>query len=280
MTFSIAARCDRTGQLGVAVASHAFAVGAAAPWAVAGVGAGVTQSIPGAAHSAELTAMLVAGVAPPDAVRRLLGADDQAPLRQVGLVDTRGAAAGRTGTACVPFAGTATGDGVVAQGNMLAADGIWTAMAERFGLSTGDLASRLLDALRAGEKLGGDVRGRQSAALLVVDGEPGGERLVDVRVDDHHQPLVELGRLAALQHADRRMRAAIQGIVAGTSLDAVVADLREIQRGFGDNPEPTFWACVAGALAGRPDHERLSVLDAHPGWARLYERILAVRAAP
>ncbi|MEJ3654399.1 DUF1028 domain-containing protein [Actinomycetes bacterium KLBMP 9759] len=277
MTFSVVARCARTGQMGVAVASHAFAVGAAAPWAVAGVGAGVTQSIPGAGHAAELAAMLAAGVTPPDAVRRLLAADGEAPLRQVGVVDIHGVAAGRTGTACVPFAGTAIGEGVAAQGNMLAGDGIWRAMAGRFHAAAGDLASRLLDALRAGEERGGDIRGKQSAALLVVAGEPGGERLVDVRVDDHREPIVELARLVALQDADRRMRTAIGEIVAGADVEAVTVELGEIQREFGDNPEPTFWACVAGGLAGRPAHERLAELvRANPGWAQLYGRIVGV----
>ncbi len=204
-------------------------------------------------------------------MERLLARDPEAPLRQVGVVDAHGVAAGHTGSSCVPFAGTAVGDGVVAQGNMLTATAAWTAMVARIAGADGDLAARLLASLHAGEQAGGDVRGRQSAALLVVGG---GER-IDVRVDDHPDPFAELQRLLAMYRADLRMRAAIGHIVAGGDVEEVLPELRAAQEVFGTNREPEFWECVGLALAGRPDPALLAaIVRANPGWAQLYGRIV------
>lgn len=276
MTYSIVARCTATGQLGVAVASHAFGVGNVVPWARAGIGAGATQSVHTALYGAELPHLLAGGAEPAVALERLLAADDGAALRQIGVVDARGRAAGHTGGGCVPYAGGCTGPDVAAQGNMLATDGTWNAMAETFAATHGDLAGRMMAALHAAEERGGDIRGRQAAALLVIDPEPEGGTLLDVRVDDHRDPLRELDRLIALQRADRRMRAAVQGCLAGNAdVDELVDELREAQRTFGGgNLEPTFWACVALARAGRPDAARLAgIAREQPAWKDLYRRL-------
>lgn len=276
MTFSVLARCARTGRMGVAVASHAVAVGAVVPWGRAGVGVAATQSVPVAEHGTRLVGMLGYGTAPADALRRVLAGDGEAGVRQIGVLDHRGRTGGWTGPDCVPFAGWCAADGALAQGNMLAADGTWTAMLDRVTGSDDELPARLLAALEAGEDNGGDIRGRQSAALLVVDGEPGGGVVVDVRVDDHPDPLPELRRLAALQQADHVMRAALRDAFAGGDLGRVTAELHTAQQVFGEaNREPDFWAGVAAALAGRPDPAALADLGrCHPGWAELHHRVV------
>jgi uncharacterized Ntn-hydrolase superfamily protein len=210
MTFSIVARDPATGQLGVAVATCALAVGRAAPWARAGVGAVATQALSQRGYGPRLLDRLAAGDAAADALDRLLARDREADQRQVAVVGAAGAPAAWTGVGCLSACGHRTGDDVSAQGNMLASRSVVPSVAEGYaeasGDSTGDFAARLVAALRAGDAAGGDLRGRQSAALLVVSGTRDDEApwegvLVDLRVDDAADPVGELARLLRLQRA-------------------------------------------------------------------------------
>ena len=170
-TYSIVARDPDTGELGVAVQSHWFSVGSIVSWAEPGVGAVATQSIAEPAYGPWLLDRLRGGQAPREALDELLAHDQQARVRQVSVVDSRGAVAVQTGDRCIPYAGHVEGDGFSAQANMMAGPEVWPAMAEAFSASTGPLPRRLLATLDAAEAVGGDVRGRQSAALVVVPAE-------------------------------------------------------------------------------------------------------------
>ncbi|MBB3040395.1 DUF1028 domain-containing protein [Nocardioides sp. LMS-CY] len=204
MTFSIVARSADGESWGVAVASKFLAVGATVPAAVAGVGAIATQAHANVAYKGQALAHLDDGATASVALQRLLEEDDGRDLRQVGIVDLDGNAASHTGTACLEWAGSVTGDGYAIQGNILAGGQVVEAMEAAWLDSSPEapLADRLLAALAAGDAAGGDSRGRQSAALLVVREGAGYGGLddiaVDLRVDDHPEPVVELARLLAL----------------------------------------------------------------------------------
>jgi uncharacterized Ntn-hydrolase superfamily protein len=208
VTYSIVARDAHTGELGVAVQSRAFNTGAACAWAEAGVGAVATQSFTERRYGPRGLALLAEGRDPRDALDELLAADEGRETRQVAFVDTAGATAAHTGASCVPHAGHLSDANVGVQGNMLRSPEVWPAMREAFDTTTGTLAERLLAALDAAEAAGGDYRGRQAAGLVVVAGEPDEqpsvERIFDLRVDDHEEPLRELRRLHRLAAGYRR----------------------------------------------------------------------------
>jgi uncharacterized Ntn-hydrolase superfamily protein len=205
-TFSIVGTDPATGSCGVAVASKFLAVGAIVPFAKAGVGAIATQSFVNLNYGKSGLKMLASGVSAQVALNRLTHEDDGRDSRQAGIVDAAGNAATFTGAGCFDWAGGRTGRaagmGFAAQGNMLTGADVVAAMADAFTTTDGDLAKRLLAALTAGDATGGDRRGRQSAALLVVrpNGSYGGytDRWLDLRVDDHVSPTAELNRLFAL----------------------------------------------------------------------------------
>lgn len=201
-TFSIVAFDPETGDLGVAVQSKFLAVGAVVPYARAGVGAVATQSYANLLYGPKGLALLEEGHAPEEVIARLTADDPDARLRQVGIVDAQGRAAAFTGEGCFPWAGHRVGPNVAAQGNILVSQETVDAMYETFLSARGDLADRLVAALAAGQEAGGDRRGQQSAALLVVreGGSYGGftDRYIDLRVDDHPQPIRELARLLKL----------------------------------------------------------------------------------
>ena len=198
-TFSIVAFDPKTRDLGVAVESKFVAVGAVVPFARAGVGAVATQSYANTAYGPKALAMMNRGVPPKDVVKKLLTSDQDAAQRQVGIVDGKGRPASYTGKGCFPWAGHVVGKNFAAQGNLLAGGEVVKAMARAFEGTQGDLPVRLLAALSAGQRAGGDKRGQQSAALLVVreDGGYGGfnDRWIDIRVDDHPAPIEELIRV-------------------------------------------------------------------------------------
>ena len=210
MTFSIVARDPATGQLGVAVSTCALAVGRAAPWARAGVGAVATQALSQRGYGPRLLDRLAAGDATEAALDQLLAEDKDADQRQVAVIGAAGAAAAWTGVGCLSACGHRTGADSSAQGNMLASRSVIPSVAEGYadapGDAAGDFAARLVAGLRAGDAAGGDVRGRQSAALIVVSGSRDDEApwegvLVDLRVDDAADPVGGLGRLLRLQRA-------------------------------------------------------------------------------
>ena len=199
MTFSIVAWDPKTGDLGVAVESKFPAVGSAVPFAVAGVGAVATQSFANTTYGPRGLAMLKRRVSPGDVTAALTARDKEREKRQVGVVDARGRAASFTGTECMDWAGHHVGRGFACQGNILASAGVIKAIARAYASTKGDLPVKLLAALVAGQEAGGERRGQQSAALLVVRkrGGYGGfnDRWIDLRVDDHPRPIEELVRI-------------------------------------------------------------------------------------
>lgn len=205
MTYSLVARDPETGMLGIGTQSHFFSVGSVATFAEPGVGAIVTQAFASRQYGPLGLQMLAAGAPAANVLDALLRLDDNRDLRQVGVVDAEGRAAAFTGTRCVVHASHCTGDGVSAQGNMLAAPHIADAMVKTYQTAKGDLAERILAALDAAQAAGGDARGMQSANLLIVgavrDGKPWNGVVHDERVDDHPEPLAELRRLVNLRRA-------------------------------------------------------------------------------
>ena len=203
MTFSIVARDGATGDLGVAVQSKFLAVGAVVPWARAGVGAVATQAFANVAYGPDGLAALASGATAVEALERLVAADELRAERQVGIVDAAGRAASHTGRHCFRWAGGRTGDGYAAQGNILAGPAVVDALVDRFTTGGLPFAELLVACLADADAAGGDRRGRQSAALLVVragGGYGGGnDRWIDLRVEDHADPIGELGRVLALQ---------------------------------------------------------------------------------
>jgi uncharacterized Ntn-hydrolase superfamily protein len=204
-TFSIVARDPATGELGVAVQSHYFSVGPVVPWAEAGVGAVATQSLVLVDYGPRGLDLMRGGMTARQALDSLLQADSHNEGRQVAMVDARGDVAVHTGKNCIPDAGHQTGNQYSVQANLMASNKVWPAMAEAFERARGDLAERMLQALEAGQKAGGDFRGKQSAAILVVraqsTGKPWKDWVYNLRVEDNAEPIKELRRLVRLQRA-------------------------------------------------------------------------------
>jgi uncharacterized Ntn-hydrolase superfamily protein len=275
-TYSLVARDPGTGELGVAVQSHWFSVGSIVSWAEPGVGAVATQSIAEPAYGPRLLERLRGGHAPQQALDELLAGDEQARVRQVAVVDANGATAVHTGEGCIPYAGHTEGDGFSTQANMMSGPEVWPAMAEAFTAATDSLPRRLLAALDAGEAAGGDVRGRQSAALVVVPAE--GEqwrRSVELRVEDHPDPLGELRRLLDL--ADAYAVASEGDDLVGEGRHDEAADrYRRAAELAPANDELLFWAGLAmvqgGDLGGGVERVR-SAIEMHAGWRDLLQRL-------
>lgn len=204
-TYSIVARDPKTGDMGVAVQSHYFSVGPIVPWAEAGVGAVATQSLVLVDYGPMGIELMRNGMTAQQALDSLLAADAHREGRQVAMVDARGNVAAFTGPSCIPDAGDVRGDQFSCQANLMANAKVWPAMKAAFEKAEGDLAERMMVALEAAEKAGGDIRGRQSAAMMVVkaraSGKPWNDVLVNLRVEDHAEPLVELRRLLRLRRA-------------------------------------------------------------------------------
>jgi uncharacterized Ntn-hydrolase superfamily protein len=274
-TYSIVARDPSTGELGVAVQSHWFAVGPIVPWVRPGVGAVATQSIAEPAYGPRALDRLGSDGARA-ALAALLHDDPLARFRQVAIVDARGEVATHTGEGCIAYAGHEAGAQFTVQANMMASPEVWPAMASAFESADGPLARRLLAALNAAEASGGDARGRQSAALVVApaQGEPW-QRTVDVRVDDHAEPLRELERLLDL--ADAYAIASEGDDLVGQGRHAEAGDRYRLasERAPG-NHELLFWSGLATARAGDLEGGVEQVREAirlQPGWKELLGRL-------
>jgi uncharacterized Ntn-hydrolase superfamily protein len=267
VTYSIVARDGETGELGVAVQTRSFGVGRAVPWALAGIGAVATQSLTDKGYGPLALELLRAGKSPADALAALLAADRDRAVRQVAIVDKQGRAAAHTGSACIAEAGHVAGDGWSAQANMMRSADVWPAMAESYQAAEGSLAQKLLAALEAAEAAGGDFRGRQAAAVLVVDaesaGKPWDERVSDLRVDDHPEPLQELRRLLQKEEAYRLLNRLGPDDPSDDAFDAA--------RAAGIGADELLWYEVALAWkARRPDEveRRLQkLIELEPRWA-------------
>jgi uncharacterized Ntn-hydrolase superfamily protein len=275
-TYSIVALDPATGEVGAAVQSHWFSVGSLCTWARPGIGAVATQSVVEPAHGPHALDRLEAGDDASAALAGVLATDALAAVRQVGVVDARGAVAAHTGADCIPAAGHATGDHWSCQANMMARATMPDAMSAAFGAAGGDLAERLMTALEGAEADGGDVRGRQSAALLVApaEGEPWQARL-DLRVEDHADPVGELRRLLGLQRAYELAGEADEAMAAGRADEATAMYVRASELAP-QSDELLFWAGLAiaqkGDVAAGADAVRRAA-SVHPGWLTLLERL-------
>lgn len=253
-TYSIVARDPETGQLGVAVQSHWFSVGSLVPWAEAGVGAVATQSLVDPSYGPLGLELMRAGRSAPRALHGLLQADEHPEIRQVAMVDAEGRAVAHTGDGCIPESGHVVGEGYSVQANLMDRSTVPVAMAAAFDRAEGPLAERLLVALDAAQAEGGDIRGKQSAAILVVAGESTGrtwtDTLVDLRVEDHPTPLVELRRLLTLHRGYEHMN---EGDLAVERGDVAAAEeaYAAAQESLKGNPEASYWYAVALVNAGQ-----------------------------
>jgi uncharacterized Ntn-hydrolase superfamily protein len=285
-TFSIVARDPATGELGVAVQSHWFSVGSTVSWAEAGVGAVATQSFTDPSYGPLGLELMRAGRSAPDALKSLLAGDDGRDVRQVAMIDTQGRVAAHTGRKSIDAAGHIVGKNFSVQANLMLNDQVWPAMARAFESAQGDLADRMLAALDAGQAAGGDIRGRQSAAIIVVTGKPTGrpwvDRIFDLRVDNSPEPLKELRRLVNLQRAYNHMNAGDLAVEKKDN-EAALREYAAAERLVPDSAEMIYWHAVALVNMGRvedslPLFRRVFAMD--PNWATLTPRLVKSELLP
>ena len=278
-TFSIVARDPNTGELGVAVQSHWFSVGPIVPWAEAGVGAIATQSFVDSSYGPLGLALMRAGRSAPDALKALLAGDEGREVRQVAMIDALGRVDAWTGKNDIQAAGHHVGKDYSVQANLMMNDRIWPAMAAAFEATKGDLAERMLAALDAAQAAGGDIRGRQSAALIVVSGKPTGQawkdRVFDLRVDDSAEPLKELRRLVTLQRAYNHMNAGDLAVEKKDN-EGALREYGAAEQLVPDNAEMIYWHAVALVNMGRveeslPLFKRVFAMDRN--WIELTPRL-------
>ncbi|QQS28369.1 MAG: DUF1028 domain-containing protein [Sphingobacteriales bacterium] len=253
-TYSIVAYDPETGQMGVAVQSHWFSTGSIVSWGEAGVGVVATQSFVNPEFGPNGLALLKQGIHPQKALDSLINADKGRNFRQLALLNSKGETAAYTGSNCIAEAGHLQGKHYSVQANMMLTDKVCEAMAKAFETSAGTLTMRLVAALEAAENAGGDIRGKQSAALLVVAGTATGklwlDRLVDLRVEDHPQPVEELKRLVKIHEAYQHMNAGDVHIEKGNYADALI-EYNTARILNPENEEMTYWTAVEMANAGR-----------------------------
>lgn len=285
-TYSIVARDPQTGQMGVAVQSHYFSVGPIVPWAEAGVGAVATQSLVEVSYGPKGLALMREGLSATQALRVLLANDDDRDVRQVAMVDARGNVTAHTGTKCIAAAGHYVGENFSVQANLMLKDTVWPAMRDAYQNAKGDLADRMIAALEAAEREGGDIRGKQSAAILIVEGERQAERwkgrLFDLRVEDHPDPVPELKRLVRLQRAYRFTDKGDEMVTEGKFEEAMEA-YAQAAKLAPEIVELTFWQAVTLFKVGKEDEAlRLfkQVFDKEPIWAKVVPRLVPLDLLP
>jgi uncharacterized Ntn-hydrolase superfamily protein len=285
-TYSIVARDPKTGELGVAVQSHWFAVGPLVAWAEAGVGAVATQSFVDSSYGPLGLSVMKAGRSGPDTLKGLLAADENREVRQVAIIDADGKVAAHTGSKCIPMAGHHVGENYSVQANLMINDKVWPAMSKAFESSKGDLAERMLAALEAAQAAGGDIRGKQAAAIIVVSGKPSGkpwlDRVFDLRVDDHAEPVVELRRLVKLQRAYNLMN---EGDLAVERKDheAALRAYAGAEALAPESAEMIYWHAVALVNMKRVDQSLplfAKVFKMDPNWKTLTPRLVGVELLP
>ena len=284
-TYSIVAYDSATGEFGAAVQSHYFRV-ADVIWAEAGVGVVATQSLVDFSYGPLGLAMMRNGKSAAQALAGLLASDQSSAVRQVAMIDRLGNVAAHTGTRCIPEAGNRTGKNYSVQANLMLKNTVWDAMAKAFEAATGDLSERMMAALEAAQGEGGDIRGMQSAAILVVTGKPTGQvwrdRLIDLRVDDSPQPLVELRRLLNIQRAYRHEDRGDDLTAAGKMVEAEV-EYEQASRLAPDNVELKFWHAVTLATNKQLDKALpifKEVFKADESWRTLVPRLVTSDLLP
>jgi uncharacterized Ntn-hydrolase superfamily protein len=263
-TFSIVARDSESGQLGVAVQTHQMCVGSIVPWLMAGVGAVATQATANVSYGPIGLAMLREGLAAPQVVEALVASDPRAHSRQVAVVDAQGGVAAWTGKDCIAEAAHHVGQGYSVQANMMEKDSVVPAMVEAYEQATGDLAARMMAALHAAQRKGGDIRGMQSAALKIVSGDPGtasyGRTIYDLRVDEHQDPLAELARLARLRSA-QLLDAQGHGELRDKNVEQALKTWAQARAKAPELEEMGFWQAVRLADGGADATRAAEILN-------------------
>ncbi len=246
-TYSIVARDPETGEMGVAVQSHWFSVGSIVAWGEAGVGVVATQSFVNPAFGPDGIELLKSGLTAPEVVDKLIESDEGRDVRQLAILDVMGNVKSYTGKNCIPGAGHIVGENFSVQANLMLNEKVWGAMSIAFENSSGPLAERMLSALFAAEEVGGDIRGKQSACLLVVRGESTGkiwkDRLIDLRVEDHAEPLKELERLLKIHRAYDHMNSGDLAVEHG-DMDLAMKEYSSAEEMFPENEEMQYWHAV------------------------------------
>ena len=267
-TYSIVALDEATGELGVAVQSHWFSVGFLVPWAKAGVGAVATQSFVKVDYGPDGLQLMEDGITAVDALKTLTSKDEGEAVRQVGMIDIKGNVAAHTGSRCIKYAGHIIGKNYSVQANMMANGTVPKAMAVAFEKTKGDLADRMMAALEAAEAEGGDIRGKQSAAMVIVSGEPSGvdwkDTKLSLRIEDHPTPLIELKRLIrvhrAYQHANMG-----DHYMEIEEIDNALIEYSKAAEYYPENAELPYWSAIALANGGRLE-------EALPVFQSVFER--------
>ena len=256
-TYSIVAYDEKTGEFGVAVQSHWFSVGFLVPWAKAGVGAVATQSFVKVEYGPDGLALMEDGKSAKEALDQLISADKGQAIRQVAMIDRKGGVAAHTGENCIFAAGHIIGKNYSVQANLMEKKTVWSSMANAFEKASGDLADRMMASLEAAEREGGDIRGKQSAAMLIVTGKPTGlpwkDTVMDIRVDDNPHPLKELKRLIrihkAYQHANKG-----DHYLEINEVDNALIEYEKASDLYPENPELPYWSAVT--LVGLGDLDK------------------------
>ncbi len=280
-TYSIVAFDPETGEMGAAVQSHWFSVGTLVIWGEPGVGVVATQSFVNPAYGPEGLQLMGMGFSPEQAIQMLTEKDPGQMYRQVGMLNAKGEAASFTGESCIEAAGHLVGEGYAVQANLMDKASVWPAMAKAFEASAGQpLAERLVIALEAAQAEGGDIRGKQSAALIVVSGDRTDKawegRPVDLRVDDHPNPVRELKRLLKVHRAYEHMNRGDLAVEEG-DMEAAKEEYGAAEAMFPDNLEMKYWHAVALANGGQLEEALLlfkAVFDKGPHWKRLTPRLV------
>lgn len=281
-TFSIVARDAETGEMGVAVQSHWFSVGSIVAWGEAGVGVIATQSFVNPSFGQRGLELLKTGKTAQEVVDILIASDEGRDVRQLAIVDSKGNSASYTGAKCISEAGNIIGDNYSVQANMMLNNTVWDAMSKAFENSKGPLAERLITALEAAQNEGGDIRGKQSACLLVVRGTPTGniweDRLIDLRVEDNPNPIIELKRLLKVHRAYDHMNA---GDLAVEKNDMKLAmdEYNTAMKMFPENLEMKYWTAIS--LANTGDVEKSlpmfkEIFEKDKNWKELTKRLIPV----
>jgi uncharacterized Ntn-hydrolase superfamily protein len=279
-TYSIVARDSITGEIGVAVQSHWFSVGSVVSWAEAGVGAIATQSLVNVSFGPRGLELLKQGKSASEVLNTLTESDNGRDFRQLAIIDKNGNVAVHTGKKCIPDAGHISGKNYSVQANMMLNKKVWPAMAEAFQNSSGPLAERMVTALKAAEAAGGDIRGQQSASILVVRGHPTGkpweDRLIDLRVEDHPQAVNEIERILKVHRAYEHMNRGDLAIELG-NVEEALKEYSSAEKLFPENIEMKYWHAVSLVNIGKLDDALplfKEVFKKEPNWVELTKRIV------
>lgn len=281
-TFSIVARDAETGEMGVAVQSHWFSVGSLVAWGEAGVGVVATQSFVNPSFGQRGLELLKKGMTAQEVVDQLISTDEGRDVRQLAIVDSKGNSASYTGAKCISEAGNIAGDNYSVQANMMLNNTVWGAMSKAFENSKGPLAERLITALEAAQKEGGDIRGKQSACLLVVRGVATGnlweDRLIDLRVEDNPNPIIEIKRLLKVYRAYEHMNAGDLA-VEKNDMNLAMDEYNAAMKMFPENLEMKYWTAVS--LANKGEIEKSlpmfkTIFEEDKNWKELTKRLVPV----